>query len=166
MKQQLTTGEEIFKILNNWVYNDMNTAGDQLSIIDGHDFPKIMEEIESVLLKQKESKELFGANELTAIRMEKPTDLQKILAAVNFIRYAATNINTVHKQIESFPPLKHKEVFKDMAFARKNQMENTVGLLSEIMENLGDLMNNQDMVSDKDIEVTSKWFDIVNFKTQ
>lgn len=97
--------------------------------------------------------------------MEKPTDLNKILAAVNFIRYAATNIDAVHKQLESFPPLKHEEVFKDMANARKNEMENTVSSLSEIMEHLGNLMNNQDMVSDKDVEVTSKWFDIVYFKT-
>jgi len=60
-KDKLTTegetpGEKIFKVLNNWVYNDMNTAGDQLSIIDGHDFPKIMEEIETILT-QKSPKE-------------------------------------------------------------------------------------------------------------
>ena len=43
----------IFKELNEWVYNDVNQAGDKLIIIDASDLPEIMENIKSKLEQSK-----------------------------------------------------------------------------------------------------------------
>jgi hypothetical protein len=40
-----SNGEVIFEVLNKWVYNDVNSAGDTIHIIDACDLPKIIPEI-------------------------------------------------------------------------------------------------------------------------
>jgi len=57
-------GNIIFEVLNAWVYNDVNQAGDKLMIIDAHDLPKIIPEIlkkleSSTTQESKEEKECY-----------------------------------------------------------------------------------------------------------
>ncbi len=75
MAEDATSIEELkqalFNVLNYWVYNDVNQAGDKLQVIDASDLPEIIAEIvkkltihnaatQRELLTGKELKQVFN----------------------------------------------------------------------------------------------------------
>ena len=86
-----TEGKIIFDVLNEWVYNAQDQAGEKLIIVDASDFDKIIPEIEEKLKEVNPSNEKTESLILNAIREIKPIeaiDPTKPMTIPQFIQWS------------------------------------------------------------------------------
>lgn len=90
---------------------------------------------------------------------EKLDSLSKILVATGAINYMAAQIYTVNDQMKFIPDKDgiHKEGIR----VKDEVLAQAVIKLSEIMEDLGDLINAHDCISPIDEYITTPAFDII-----
>jgi len=85
-------------------------------------------------------------------------NFSKILLATSTINYLASSLDSVTKQIQS---LKEDDVFAYRIHTSNEILNNAVISLGQIMEALGEGLNNMDSVCPIDERVTSPAFDII-----
>lgn len=90
---------------------------------------------------------------------QKLDNISKIMLATGSINYMATAINSVNEQIKMVPDPEgyHKEGIE----TRDQLLARTVKRLGNIMEELGNLMNNQDCIAPIDVRATTPAFEII-----
>lgn len=103
---------------------------------------------------------------------EKPQRLDafsKILLATGQINWMANSLNGViadYRMVTSASDGKSQNLIKEFLKDKEAFMDEVVGALSKIMEDLGDYLNNGDMVSEIDIRVGKAPFDILHGKDE
>jgi hypothetical protein len=90
---------------------------------------------------------------------ERLDDFSKILVATSAINYMAASINGVNEQIKFIPD--PEGIHKDGIEARRTILFETWGKLGEIMEELGNLINDQDCICPIDERITKEAFNII-----
>lgn len=90
---------------------------------------------------------------------KKLDSLSKIMLATGAINYMAVSMDSVNEQVKMIPDPEgvHKEGIKE----RDETLAAAVGQLSDVMELLGNLLNNQDAICKIDIRATKQAFDII-----
>lgn len=93
------------------------------------------------------------------LRQEKLDAFRKILIATGQINYLAANMSEVNSQMKLLCDEHgyHKEGIK----ARDEMLDSVVEKLSDIMEDMAELLNGQDAVCEIDIRVSSVPFEIL-----
>jgi len=97
---------------------------------------------------------------LTFKLMEKLDNYSKILVATSAINYMANQIDTINCQMKMMDLDKDSVLYKSIE-QKDEALRLTVGSLGEIMENLGDMINNQDMAVAIDLKIVEAAFGII-----
>jgi hypothetical protein len=90
---------------------------------------------------------------------QKLDSLSKIIIATGQINYMAVSIDSVNEQTKFIPD--KDGVFKESIKERDEILAETVAKLAAIMEDLGNLINNQDCICHLDTRVAKVPFEII-----
>lgn len=93
---------------------------------------------------------------------QKLDSLSKIILATGAINYMAAGIDSVNEQIKMIqPPADMKDVFADGIKGRDAVLAKAVKQLAQVMEDLGNYMNNNDCLCPLDVRVTEDAFNVI-----
>lgn len=95
--------------------------------------------------------------------MEKLDSFSKIIVATSAINYMANSLSTVNQQVKMVAHLRpeEKHIFEDGIKAKDEALADAVKKLGEIMEELGNCINNCDAICEIDERVTKEAFAII-----